>query len=369
VVDEVGNWVNREEYTPYGETSFGSFARKRYRFTGKERDEESGLNYHRSRYYGSWVGRWMSCDPLGYKDGINPYIYVHNHPFNGVDSSGLEEVDVTHITNVSNLPKIAATGLEAGTNPSSHAWMGTGVYFNEAKSPFASMGAGSQLGKAASEGSDNVVLGTKLDTSDFRKIDFSEWQQKEAELTEKVRADPQRFDTSGIVKPGFGKDWVKSQTSLAVRSYWDNRLKGTPGAVMEFPSGQGADSGRIFVVRPDFTKARITPRLTILGTVEATAKSGGGMWKINVNISGFIFKSAAGATTLTLARSFIPMADEAITFIQLGGHHYVAGMARAFATSLVTGAFIGTIGGKLTSFIPPIPKFMLNSFVGAPDGA
>ena len=37
------DFINREEYFPYGETSFGSFARKRYRFTGKERDEESGL--------------------------------------------------------------------------------------------------------------------------------------------------------------------------------------------------------------------------------------------------------------------------------------------------------------------------------------
>ena len=46
VLDESGRLVDREEHTPYGETSFGSFARKRYRFTGKERDEESGLYYH-----------------------------------------------------------------------------------------------------------------------------------------------------------------------------------------------------------------------------------------------------------------------------------------------------------------------------------
>ncbi len=51
VVDSGGALVNREEFTPYGETSFGSFARKRYRFTGKERDEESGLNYHGARYF------------------------------------------------------------------------------------------------------------------------------------------------------------------------------------------------------------------------------------------------------------------------------------------------------------------------------
>jgi YD repeat-containing protein len=37
--------INREEYFPHGETSFGSFAKKRYRYTGKERDEESGSYY------------------------------------------------------------------------------------------------------------------------------------------------------------------------------------------------------------------------------------------------------------------------------------------------------------------------------------
>src|SRR5919197_5413839 len=63
VVDSGGAFVNREEYTPYAETSFGSFARKRYRFTGKERDEESGLNYHVARCYAPWLGRWLSCDP------------------------------------------------------------------------------------------------------------------------------------------------------------------------------------------------------------------------------------------------------------------------------------------------------------------
>jgi hypothetical protein len=38
-----GTEVSREEYYPFGETSFGSFAKKRYRFCGKERDEESGF--------------------------------------------------------------------------------------------------------------------------------------------------------------------------------------------------------------------------------------------------------------------------------------------------------------------------------------
>ncbi|NBU63946.1 MAG: RHS repeat-associated core domain-containing protein, partial [Chloroflexia bacterium] len=89
VLDDGGSWVNREEYTPYGETSFGSYGRKRYRFTGKERDEESGMNYHGARYYASWVGRWVSCDPAGIAAGINLYVFASRSPINSVDPSGL----------------------------------------------------------------------------------------------------------------------------------------------------------------------------------------------------------------------------------------------------------------------------------------
>ena len=45
-LDPAGAVLNTEEYLPYGETSFGSYQRKRYRHTGKERDNESGLDYH-----------------------------------------------------------------------------------------------------------------------------------------------------------------------------------------------------------------------------------------------------------------------------------------------------------------------------------
>ncbi|MBN9617470.1 MAG: hypothetical protein BGO25_08230 [Acidobacteriales bacterium 59-55] len=35
-----------------------------YKFTGKERDTESGLDYFGARYYSSSMGRFMSPDPL-----------------------------------------------------------------------------------------------------------------------------------------------------------------------------------------------------------------------------------------------------------------------------------------------------------------
>jgi RHS repeat-associated protein len=92
VVDGAGGWVNREEFTPFGETSFGSFARKRFRFTGKERDAEHGLYYHGARYYAPWLLRWVGPDPAGGLDGLGLYVYVANNPVMFHDPQGLAKV-------------------------------------------------------------------------------------------------------------------------------------------------------------------------------------------------------------------------------------------------------------------------------------
>jgi RHS repeat-associated protein len=91
VVDSTGGLINREEYLPYGETSFGSFTRKRYRFTGKERDAESGLCYHGARYYAPWLARWLTCDPMPSGVTSNLYQYASDNPSNLVDLSGQQE--------------------------------------------------------------------------------------------------------------------------------------------------------------------------------------------------------------------------------------------------------------------------------------
>ena len=90
VVDDAGAVTNREEYTPYGETSFGSFERKRYRYTGRERDEESGLSYSETRYYSPWLCRWVSTDTIGMIDGPNLYTYVRNGPIGQHDPDGTQ---------------------------------------------------------------------------------------------------------------------------------------------------------------------------------------------------------------------------------------------------------------------------------------
>jgi RHS repeat-associated protein len=88
VLDATGALVNREELLPYGETSFGSFAKKRFRFTGVERDEESGLNYHGARYFALSACRWINCDPIGAAGGVNLWSYVGGNPVGRVDLDG-----------------------------------------------------------------------------------------------------------------------------------------------------------------------------------------------------------------------------------------------------------------------------------------
>jgi len=94
-VDEQARIISYEEYSPYGSTTFQSartdivVAAKRYRFTGRERDEESGLSYGGARYLAPWLGRWIGPDPAGTADGLNPFCYVRSNPVNLYDESGL----------------------------------------------------------------------------------------------------------------------------------------------------------------------------------------------------------------------------------------------------------------------------------------
>jgi RHS repeat-associated protein len=91
VLDSDGVLVNREEFTPYGETSFGSFRRKRYRYTGKERDEESGLNYHGARYYAPSNARWVSVDPEQCRfPSWSAFCYSLANPLRYVDPNGTQ---------------------------------------------------------------------------------------------------------------------------------------------------------------------------------------------------------------------------------------------------------------------------------------
>jgi RHS repeat-associated protein len=69
------------------------------RYTGKERDTESGLDYFGARYYGSNMGRFISPDRAAKPEAVpysslsdpqtlNLYSYMRNNPLGGADPDG-----------------------------------------------------------------------------------------------------------------------------------------------------------------------------------------------------------------------------------------------------------------------------------------
>ncbi len=111
VTDQNGNLIARHDYMPFGEeitsgytgrTSTGLWGAPdtaSQKFTGKERDTESGLDYFGARFYGSALGRFTSPDwsatpqPIPYANLSNPqtlnlYAYVGNNPLSITDLDG-----------------------------------------------------------------------------------------------------------------------------------------------------------------------------------------------------------------------------------------------------------------------------------------
>ena len=90
LTDAGGNVVERQDYDPFGETQ-GS-ALTRYGYTGRERDDVTGLVYYRARWYDPQQGRFISEDPSGFDGGLNKYVYADNEPINSIDPYGLQTV-------------------------------------------------------------------------------------------------------------------------------------------------------------------------------------------------------------------------------------------------------------------------------------
>jgi RHS repeat-associated protein len=92
---ESGGIISYEEYHPYGTCAWWAgdasvdVSRRRYRYTGMERDEETGLSVHGVRYYAAWLARWSSTDPAQIADGTCRYHYLGSRPVVATDSSGM----------------------------------------------------------------------------------------------------------------------------------------------------------------------------------------------------------------------------------------------------------------------------------------
>jgi RHS repeat-associated protein len=106
VTDENANVVGRHDYLPFGEeiaanaggrdSTFGTQDFVNQKFTGQERDVETGLDFFHARYFSAALGRFNSPDPgnaganLFNPQSWNAYSYVANNPLTLTDPTGMD---------------------------------------------------------------------------------------------------------------------------------------------------------------------------------------------------------------------------------------------------------------------------------------
>ncbi|HKO45275.1 MAG TPA: DUF2341 domain-containing protein [Pyrinomonadaceae bacterium] len=108
IADETGSLpgIKRHDYLPFGEEMLAYTGGRtpgqgysgdavRQKFTSKERDSETGLDYFGSRYYANIQARFTGLDarPVTRESFVNPqrwnqYVYVNNNPLSAVDPDG-----------------------------------------------------------------------------------------------------------------------------------------------------------------------------------------------------------------------------------------------------------------------------------------
>ena len=110
------------DYWPYGgilASSGAGATHFRFRFTGHERDAESGLDYMLERSYAYEVGRFLRPDPMQDEyPGISPYAYANNNPLKYVDPDGRAFETVWDVVNIG----IGAASLAQNNREGSYGW-------------------------------------------------------------------------------------------------------------------------------------------------------------------------------------------------------------------------------------------------------
>ncbi len=120
--DRSASVLTYEEHHPFGTSSYqaknlsNDVSMKRYRYTGKERDEENGFSYHGARYYAPWLARWTTPDPAGMIDGVNLCAYVKNNPVEYRDPDGMQRNSSNQNITLSNAVQ-KDLALAKGTGP------------------------------------------------------------------------------------------------------------------------------------------------------------------------------------------------------------------------------------------------------------
>jgi RHS repeat-associated protein len=141
VTDVHGNVVRRHDYYPFGvEYAPPPSTPDPLRFTGKERDVETGLDYFGARYYASRTGRFTTVDPVMNIEAalLNPqrwnrYAYANNNPLVFIDPDGRDAIVALHrlldsLRNRAPRALSIPTVIEAVTSPILDAAFGPNIF-------------------------------------------------------------------------------------------------------------------------------------------------------------------------------------------------------------------------------------------------
>jgi len=77
-----------------------------FRFTARDFDTETNLQFSRARYFDPNTGRFLSEDPIGFSGGANFYSYVSNNLAYWIDPLGLREESPSNLAKRSGIDKI-----------------------------------------------------------------------------------------------------------------------------------------------------------------------------------------------------------------------------------------------------------------------
>jgi len=118
MTDASGNIVHESDFYPYGgERVITNTVDDSHKFTGHERDSETGLDHTLNRQYSSNTGHWLSPDSVKGKAGSpqswNRYAYTKGNPVSRTDPNGSCDTEVP--CGDGSPGDIIATSLENGT--------------------------------------------------------------------------------------------------------------------------------------------------------------------------------------------------------------------------------------------------------------
>ena len=350
-LDATARVISYEEYHPFGTTAYQATnaairsAGKRYRYTGMERDEETGLEYHSARYYLPWLGRWLSSDPIGIGDGVNVYEYVKNNPTRFVDRAGSQSEEPSNWNRAMGGLRMIGGGFEMVAGGSLFT---AGLATSEFGIGLLGVAGGAAVvahgGDTASSGLAMLISGRDIDTYTSQGLQAAGMERSTANLTDAGIGLVTTLGASTATRaPAFAREGI----NLASPAITVSHAAGAPSAAgVTNPIGYAIGHTRVGVTLGDGT-ATVWSHLTVPETgrvmmaADTLVSSGNATVSTGVSLVPKFSSTATVPVSAAEARSALTFITEAAPMTAAQ-----AGEAGILTTREVARAGAGTTFGR-----------------------